>query len=157
MISGKNKGKEGTVLSVNRKKNTVIVEGVNMRDMLIARATPDRKAEREDRPLPIHVSNVSLIDPKTNTASRTKFAFLESGEKVRVSKKSGMTIPRPPIEVPTYSKNDLTDTPLDIAEMITYVAMDYGALREEIFREREAELEALEYESGQEISGLGKA
>lgn len=91
VISGKDKGKEGTVLAAFPKKDKVIVEGVN-------------KVKKHQKPnaafpqggiveveAPIHVSNVQLIDPKTGEATRVGFK-VEDGKKVRVSKKSGEII-----------------------------------------------------------------
>lgn len=91
VISGKDKGKEGTVLAAFPKKDKVIVEGVN-------------KVKKHQKPnaafpqggiveveAPIHVSNVQLIDPKTGEATRIGFK-VEDGKKVRVSKKSGEII-----------------------------------------------------------------
>jgi hypothetical protein len=51
---------------------------------------------------PIHVSNVSLIDPESGTPTRIKYAFLEDGAKVRISKKSGALIPKPDRSNLTY-------------------------------------------------------
>lgn len=44
---------------------------------------------------PLHVSNVSLIDPETGKPTRINYGFLEDGTKVRISKKSGALIPKP--------------------------------------------------------------
>lgn len=44
---------------------------------------------------PIHVSNVSLIDPETGTPTRIKYGFMEDGTKVRIAKKSGALVPKP--------------------------------------------------------------
>jgi len=44
---------------------------------------------------PVHVSNVSLIDPETGMPTRINYGFLEDGTKVRISKRSGALIPKP--------------------------------------------------------------
>ena len=51
---------------------------------------------------PIHLSNVNLIDPQLQTATKVKFAYLEDGTKVRVSKKTGALIPKPDRSHLTY-------------------------------------------------------
>lgn len=51
---------------------------------------------------PVHVSNVSLIDPEHNVPTRIKYGFLEDGTKVRISKKSGALIPKPDRSNLTY-------------------------------------------------------
>lgn len=45
-----------------------------------------------DQEAPIHVSNVMLVDPKTNKPTRVGYKVLENGQKVRVAKKSGEVI-----------------------------------------------------------------
>ena len=54
------------------------------------------------RGAPIHVSNVSLIDPSQGVPTRVRTGYLEDGTKVRVSKKSGSLIPKPDCSELTY-------------------------------------------------------
>merc|ERR1711957_1046849 len=54
-----------------------------------------RRKKVVQKEFPIHVSNVNLICPETQTATRIKYGFLEDGTKVRVSKKSGAVIEMP--------------------------------------------------------------
>ncbi len=44
---------------------------------------------------PVHVSNVQLVCPETNEATKIYYGFLETGEKVRIAKRSGAVIPKP--------------------------------------------------------------
>ena len=91
VISGKDKGKTGRVLSVDLKKDKVYVEGLNIVKRH-QRATPGRPnapvgvIEKEG---PIHVSNVALLDPKDNKPTRLGVRRTEQGTRVRVAKRSG--------------------------------------------------------------------
>jgi len=90
VITGKDKGKRGRVLKVLPEKGRAIVEGVNIQ-------TKHQKQTRKERSDikhiegPIDVSNLMYYDTKAKSGSRTGIRF-EQGEKVRYSKKSGMTI-----------------------------------------------------------------
>lgn len=88
VISGEYKGKTGKVLGVHIKKGRVVVEGVN----IISRHTKPSNAYPDGgiikREASIHVSNVLLVDPKDNQASRIGHTAV-NGEKVRFSKKTG--------------------------------------------------------------------
>jgi large subunit ribosomal protein L24 len=91
--AGKDRGKKGRVLSVVPDKNRVIVEGVN----LIKRHTrpnPQRniKGGIVEREAAIHLSNVMLVDPDTNEATRVGKKVLSDGTRVRISRKSGQAI-----------------------------------------------------------------
>jgi large subunit ribosomal protein L24 len=90
------RGKQGIVQKVLRDKDRVIVEGVNLGQRHIKadknRGIPGKVIMKERT---IHYSNVSLVDPSLGVPTRIYKKFLESGEKVRVSKKSNTIIPRP--------------------------------------------------------------
>jgi large subunit ribosomal protein L24 len=91
VIAGNDKGKTGKVLSVAPAENRAIVEGVN----LVSKHTkPNSKAPQGGiikKEAPINVSNLSLIDPKSNTATRVGYKVVD-GKKVRYAKKSGEEI-----------------------------------------------------------------
>ncbi len=88
VIAGKDKGKKGSVLSVLRENNRVIVSGVNM---IKRHQRPDRKNAGGivSKEASLHVSNVALVDPKEGKATRVGYKSLADGKKVRVAKKSG--------------------------------------------------------------------
>jgi len=90
VITGKEKGKQGTVLKAIPRENRVIVEGLN-----IAKKHTRPSMESEGgivvTEAPIHVSNVQLVDPKSGEPTRVGFRF-EDGKKVRYAKKSGEAI-----------------------------------------------------------------
>ena len=91
VISGRDKGKTGSILRVIRSEDRVIVDGINMvkRHTRPSQAQPGGIVNKE---APIHISNVALADPKDGSATRVGYKFLEDGRKVRVAKKSGEVI-----------------------------------------------------------------
>jgi large subunit ribosomal protein L24 len=91
VISGKDKGKTGVILSAFPKKDRVLVEGVNIikKHMKPNQANPQGGIVSQEAA--IHVSNVMLIDPKTGEPTRVG-SKVEDGKKVRVAKKSGEII-----------------------------------------------------------------
>jgi large subunit ribosomal protein L24 len=89
VLSGRDKGKRGTVLRRVDAEH-VVVEGVN-RVKKHQRPNP-MKGEQGgivDKDLPIHVSNIALFNPGTQKADRTRVKTLEDGRKVRVFKGNG--------------------------------------------------------------------
>ncbi|EER22608.1 MULTISPECIES: 50S ribosomal protein L24 [spotted fever group] len=91
VITGKHKGKKGKILKVFPEDSKVIVSGVN----LVKKHTkPNQMSEGRiiTKELPIHISNIAHIDPKTGNPTKVAFKFLEDGSKVRVAKKSGEII-----------------------------------------------------------------
>ena len=91
VLTGRDKGKKGEILKVLRKENRVIVQGVNMVKKH-RKPTQQRPGGIEEKEASIHVSNVSLIDPKTDKPTRVGYTVLKGGRKVRVAKKSGEVI-----------------------------------------------------------------
>jgi large subunit ribosomal protein L24 len=89
VLSGRDKGKRGTVLT-RVDANYVIVEGVN-RVKKHQRPNPMKGVTGGiiDKDMPIHVSNVALFNPATKKADRIGVKTLESGRKVRVFKANG--------------------------------------------------------------------
>lgn len=88
IISGKDKGKEGKILEAYPKKDRVLVEGVNMVKKHAKPSQTNPQGGILNQEAPIHVSNVMVIDPKTNEPTRVGFK-VEDGKKVRIAKKSG--------------------------------------------------------------------
>jgi large subunit ribosomal protein L24 len=91
VISGKEKGKRGEVDRVEPKKERVVVTGVNVRTRH-ARPSQQNQEGLFTFEAPIHVSNVMIVDPDSGDPTRVGYRFTDSGEKVRVSKKSGKDI-----------------------------------------------------------------
>ncbi len=93
VLTGKDRGKRGRVLTLLPAKNRVVVEGVN----IIKRHTrpnPQKniKGGIIEREAPIHASNVMLLDPDSNKPTRVGSRVESDGRKVRVGRKSGMVI-----------------------------------------------------------------
>jgi large subunit ribosomal protein L24 len=91
VISGKEKGKRGEVERVIPAKGRVVVSGINVRTRH-ARPSQQNQEGLYTFEAPIHVSNVMLVDPGSGDPTRVGYRFTDSGEKIRVSKKSGRDI-----------------------------------------------------------------
>lgn len=91
VISGKEKGKRGEIERVIPKKNRVVVRGVNVRTRH-ARPTQQNQEGLFTFEAPIDASNVMLVDPDSGDPTRVGYRFMDSGEKVRVAKRSGEDI-----------------------------------------------------------------
>ena len=92
VLAGEDKGKTGKVLKVLVEKNRAIVEGVNI---VSKSAKPSAKTPQGGivkMEAPIHISNLSLIDPKSGKATRVAVKKTDDGKKVRIAKKSGEEI-----------------------------------------------------------------
>jgi large subunit ribosomal protein L24 len=89
VIAGTSKGSEGKVLSIDRKKNRVIVEGVNMMKKHVKPSASNPQGGIVETAAGIHISNVMLV--VNGTASRTGRKE-EDGKKVRYSKKTGEVV-----------------------------------------------------------------
>lgn len=92
VLVGKDKGKVGKVVKAMPKDNKVIVTGVNQVQKHQKADASGNKAGIITKNLPINVSNVSLMDPKTGKATRVGFKTTKEGKKVRFAKKSGEII-----------------------------------------------------------------
>ena len=92
IISGKDKGKQGTVVRVLASKNHVVVEGVNMRTRHIKK-TVQSAGQRIQYEASLDASKVMIVDPKTKKPTRVGYTFDEkTGSKKRVAKASGEVI-----------------------------------------------------------------
>ena len=88
VIAGKDKGKTGDVLKSYPRASRVVVAGVSIAKRHERSRKGKQKGQVVEAPMPIHVSNVMILDPKKNV--RTRFGVKrEKGAAVRVSKKSG--------------------------------------------------------------------
>lgn len=93
VIAGRSKGKVGDVIRALPGESRVVVSGVNM----IKRHTKPGRTEQGgiiEREAAIHVSNVALLDPKSDKPTKVGFKFLEDGRKVRFARASGETLDR---------------------------------------------------------------
>ncbi|NLH01743.1 MAG: 50S ribosomal protein L24 [Clostridiales bacterium] len=92
VLSGKDKGKQGRVISADPKNGKVVVEGVNVAKRHLRPRKPGEEGGIIKVETPIYVSKVMRICPKCGQPTRTAHKFLNDGTKVRVCKKCGETI-----------------------------------------------------------------
>ena len=91
VLTGRDKGKTGDVLRVLRDESRVIVQGVNIVKRHTA-PSQNNPGGIDDKESPIHISNVSLVDPDSGKPTKVGFKVLEDGRKVRVARASGEMI-----------------------------------------------------------------
>lgn len=92
VLAGKDKGKTGRVIGINVKDGRVLVESINQVKKTQRRTQDNPQGGFIDIERPIHISNVALIDKKTNKPTRVGVKILKDGSKVRVAKRSGEVI-----------------------------------------------------------------
>ncbi|GGG40058.1 50S ribosomal protein L24 [Caldovatus sediminis] len=89
VLAGRDKGKRGEVVTVMPAEGRALVRGVNM----VKRHQKPRGLNQPggiiEKEAPIHLSNLALIDPKSDRPTRVGFRVLEDGRKVRYAKSSG--------------------------------------------------------------------
>ncbi|WP_346692168.1 50S ribosomal protein L24 [Coprobacter fastidiosus] len=90
--AGEDKGKTGRVLRVLVKENRAVVEGINMVSKHTKPNAKNPQGGIVKMEAPIHISNLNLLDPKRNNATRIGRRVNEAGVLVRYSKKSGEEI-----------------------------------------------------------------
>ena len=91
VLAGSDKGKTGKVLKVLVKDERAIVEGINMVSKSTKPSAKNPQGGIIKQEAPIHISNLSLIDPKSGKATRV--AIKREGKKIiRIAKKSGEEI-----------------------------------------------------------------
>src|SRR5574344_1495520 len=96
VLAGKSKDHKGDkphkVLKVLREENRAIVEGVNMVSKSTKPSAKNPQGGIIKQEAPIHISNLSLVDPKSGEPTRVAIKKNEDGSKIRVAKKSGEEI-----------------------------------------------------------------
>ena len=95
VVAGKDAGKQGRVLVVDRSRERLVIEGVNMIKRH-TRPNPQKnvKGGIVEREAPIHVSNVMVVSPDSGQRSKIGIQILEDGRKVRVAKVDGAILDR---------------------------------------------------------------
>ena len=91
VLTGRDKGRTGEVIEVRTQDGRALVRGVNMVKRH-QRQTPQQEGGIVSKELPIDLSNIAIVDPKSGQPTRVGFKFLEDGRKVRVAKRSGEVI-----------------------------------------------------------------
>ncbi len=92
VLAGDDKGETGRVLSIDAKKGRAIVEGVNKVKKSTKPNAQNPQGGIVEKEAPIHMSNLSVLDPKSKKPTRDGYKRDENGKKVRISKKSGEEI-----------------------------------------------------------------
>jgi large subunit ribosomal protein L24 len=90
VLAGKDKGKKGEISRVLPSEGKAVVSGINV-SVRHQKQSPQSQGGRSAVEMPIQLSNLALVDPKSGEATRVGFR-LEDGKKVRYAKKSGETI-----------------------------------------------------------------
>jgi len=91
ILAGKDKGKTGKIVKVDRERERVVVQGANMVKKTMKKKNPQDKGGIMEIEAPIHVSNLAFVTAK-GVATRIGYKFDENGEKVRFAKKTGEVI-----------------------------------------------------------------
>ncbi len=90
LLTGKDKGRQGAVLSVNPKEGRVVVQGLNMVQRHVRPTQVDPQGGIKHKEAPVQVSNVAVVDSK---GKPTRVGFrVEDGKKVRYAKTTGEVI-----------------------------------------------------------------
>jgi large subunit ribosomal protein L24 len=91
VIAGKDKGKTGKVIRVDRGRDRVYVEGLNIikRHQKATPGRPNAPVGVIEKEAGIHVSNVAILDPKDKKPTRVGTRRTEQGDRMRVTKRSG--------------------------------------------------------------------
>jgi large subunit ribosomal protein L24 len=92
VITGADRGKRGEVLRVLPKENRAVVQGVNVAKLHKKATGMGQPGGIVEKEATIHLSNIALIDPKTDKPTRIGHRLLESGEKIRVARATGNAI-----------------------------------------------------------------
>ena len=89
VIAGKEKGKSGKILNMVSKKESVLIEKVNLVKRHSRPSAKNRQGGIIEKEAPIHISNVMILCSKCNSPARIGRKILEDGKKVRYCKKCG--------------------------------------------------------------------
>ena len=93
VLAGEDRGKRGQIVSVNRKKGTVTVQGVNVVKKHIKRGHPKSpQGGRLEIEMPIDACKVGIVDPEQDKPTRVGYRFLPDGSKERYAKRSGASL-----------------------------------------------------------------
>ena len=89
VLSGRDKGRQGEVIRVMPSEDRALVQGINLVKRHQKPSGIGNPGGINEKEAPIHLSNLSLIDPKSGKPTRVGFKMLEDGKKVRVARSSG--------------------------------------------------------------------
>lgn len=92
VIAGKSKGQSGTIVRVLLRENRVVLDGLNLAKRHRRPSQHNRKGQIIERAMPIHASNVMMLDPKSGKPTRVRIVRGKDGTRERVAVKSGQTL-----------------------------------------------------------------
>lgn len=92
VIAGKEKGKTSSIVRVFPKENRVLLDATNLVKRHRRPSQKNRVGQIIDKPMPIHASNVQIVDPKSGKPSRVGIKKDDKGGRTRVAIKSGQAI-----------------------------------------------------------------
>ena len=90
VTTGRDKGRRGEVIEVRRTENRILVQGCNIVKRH-TRATQTNPGGIINKEAPLHISNVSLIDPDSGQATRVGYE-VKDGKKIRIARRSGKAL-----------------------------------------------------------------
>ena len=94
VLAGRERGKRGVVREVMPAKGKALVQDINISKRHMKPTGTARQAGIVDKEQPIHLSNLALVDPKTNQPTRVRVHKLANGNKVRIAIVSGEQMAR---------------------------------------------------------------
>ena len=94
VLTGKERGKRGTVRQVMPRTGTALVQDINISKRHMKPTGTARQAGIVDKEQPIHLSNLDLVDPKSSKPTRVRSRTLTNGRKVRIAIASGEQMAR---------------------------------------------------------------
>ena len=86
VVSGKEKGKRGKILSFRHEKQSALVEGVNVVKKGVKKSQENQKGGFQEKELAIHISNIMYFDKSSKKGVRVGWSFGENGKKERIFK-----------------------------------------------------------------------
>ena len=92
IFAGKSKGRSATIVRVFADQNRVLLDGMNLSKRHRRATRAGGKGQIVEKPMPIHASNVMLIDPKSGKPTRVKIVRGKDGARGRVAVKSGQEL-----------------------------------------------------------------
>ena len=93
VLSGKDRGKQGTVMFAFPAEGTVIVDGVNIAKKHQKPTRATMQGGIIDKEMPLDVSNVAVVSPQDGKRTRVGYRFDPDGTKVRVCRRTGADLP----------------------------------------------------------------
>jgi len=87
VISGKDKGRQGKVISALPEERSIIIENINLKKKHQKPKVSGKKGEKIETPRPVSISSVMLVCRNCGKPSRVGYILGESGRKLRICKK----------------------------------------------------------------------